>query len=274
MKFSTLLPFLLPTLFFLTACDEEEVVVADIDEIVVEAYLFNGQPADSIKISRVIPFNAESELPGISNLEPTVTDADGNEYPLFYQGAEFYYHNPNLIVEEGQTYTFSLPYNGKEVSAQTFVPSPATEFTLSATSIGLTRITDPADFQTQTQPDPFEASWAGEPGAYYFVTVTNIEADPAPVNELFAESERPPLPEIQTAPSTDQTYRLDVRRELNYFGRHEIVVYTVTTEYVLLYEEPGDGLGGLTENRTNITNGFGVFTGISSVRDTFNVVAE
>jgi hypothetical protein len=179
-----------------------------------------------------------------------------------------------LIVEEGQTYTFSLVYNGKEVSAQTFVPAPPTGLSLSTTSIGMTRIDDFTDLQNQILPDPFEMSWTGETGAFYFVEVTNIETAPSPINELFAASERPPLPQLQTAPSTDQTYRLDLRREINYFGRHQVVVYRVNPEYVLLYQDPGDGLGGLTENRTNIANGFGVFTGITSVRDTFNVFAQ
>lgn len=273
MKFFSL--YFLPLCLLLTACGEdEEVLVADIDEIVVEAYLIAGQPADSIKLSRVIPFNAESELSGISTLEPVITDSEGNEYPLTYQGDEFYYNNPDLIVTEGETYSLFLPYNGKEITATTFVPSAAEGLTLSATSIGMIRIQDRTDLQRQTPPDPFEASWSGTNGAYYFVEITNVETDPEIINELFADSDRPPLPQIQTAPSTEQVYRLDLRREINYFGRHEIVVYTVTPEYVLLYEEPGDGLGGLTENRTNITNGFGVFTGITSVRDTFTVFAE
>lgn len=257
------------------ACeDDAELIVADIDEIVVEAYLFAGQPADSIKISRVIPFNAESELAGITTLNPVITDSDGNDYPLAFQGNEFYYSNPDLTVEEGETYTLSLPYNGKDITATTFVPSAAEQLTLSATSIGRTRIDDPTDLQNQTMPDPFEASWAGVNGAYYFVEVTNIESDPDIINELFADSDRPPLPRIQTEPTTDQIYRLDAQRDINYFGRHEIIVYTVNPEYVLLYEEPGDGLGGLTENRTNVANGFGVFTGIASVRDTFTVYAQ
>jgi hypothetical protein len=274
MKFPVLLSSLLMSLLFLNACDDEEVIVADIDEIVVEAFLFGGQPADSIKISRVIPFNAEAELPGLSNLEPVITDGDGNAYPLFFQGDEHYYHNPDLVFEEEQTYAFSLMYNGKEVSAQTFVPTPPTGLTLSATSIGLTRIVDFTDLQNQTMPDPFEATWTGDDGAFYFVEVTNIETAPDIINELFAASDRPPLPQIQTAPAIDQTYRLDVRREINYFGRHEIIIYRVNPEYVLLYQDPGDGLGGLTENRTNIANGFGIFTGITSVRDTFTVYAE
>jgi hypothetical protein len=274
MTISKLLPVLFLSILFLTACDDEEALVADIDEIVLEAYLFGGQAVDSIKISRVIPFNAEEELPGISTFEPVITDGDGNAFPLSFQGDEFYYHAPELIVEEGQAYTFSLAYNGKEVSAQTFVPAPPTELSLSATSIGMTLIEDFTDLQNQTMPDPFEMSWAGESGAYYFVEVTNIEADPDPINALFAASERPPLPQLQTAPSTDQTYRLDLRREINYFGRHQVVVYRVNPEYVLLYQDPGDGLGGLTENRTNIANGFGVFTGLTSVRDTFNVYPE
>lgn len=274
MNIYTFFPFIIIGFLFLSSCEDEEVLVADIDEIVLEAYLFGGQPADSIKISRVIPFNAESELPGISSLDPVITDGDGNAYPLYFQGNDYYYHSPDLIVEEEQTYFFSLTYNGKEISAQTFVPTPPTELSLSATSIGMTRIEDFTDLQNQTQPDPFEMSWSGETGAYYFVEVTNIETDPEPINELFAESDRPPLPQLQTAPSTDQTYRLDLRQEINYFGRHQIVVYRVNPEYVLLYQDPGDGLGGLTENRTNIANGFGVFTGITSVRDTINVYAN
>ena len=274
MKFSPLLPSLLLSVLLLNACDEEEVIVADIDEIVVEGYLSANQPADSIRISRVIPFNAESVLPGISTLEPVITDSEGNAYPLTFQGNEFYYHNPDLIIEEGETYSFSLPYNGQEVMATTFVPTPATGLTLSANSIAQTRIDDPTALQNRPMIDPFEASWSGPDGAFYFVEVTNIETDPEIINQLFADSDRPPLPQIQTAPSIDQVYRLDIRREINYFGRHEIVVYTVNPEYVLLYEDPTDGLGGLTENRTNIINGFGVFTGITSVRDTFTVYAQ
>lgn len=246
-----------------TACEEESSLEI-IDELSVQALLHADAPVDSVQFSRVIPFTDSLSNPQPADLLPVIYTEDDEVYSLTYLGADGYYGNSELIVSTGQTYRLEVDYNGKTVSAETFIPSPPQDVWFSDTIVRKDKINDFTDILDQVANDPVEITWEGEGDAYYFVLIENIEEDPEPVNELFEENgfERPT---ILTEPSTNTFYNIDAFRDLTHYGTHRVTIYRVNPEYVTLYSANTSGNGALNEIRTNVDNGFGIFSGVNSL---------
>ncbi|HMQ48037.1 MAG TPA: DUF4249 family protein [Saprospiraceae bacterium] len=261
--------FLIPALWLFWAC-EEEATPQTIDELTVEAFLYAGQTLDSVKFWKIIPFDA-TEAPAYPNdLVPVVVDENGQAYPLQLMGEEGVYGNSDLLIEAEKTYTIEVIYHDKTISASTYVPGQPLRLELSDSTIYRKQINDFTDIQDMQIPDPIEITWQAEAGAYYFVQVKNIENDPDAVNALF-EEEGIELPDFLTEPSSNSYYTINVFREITHFGTYEVRVYRVNPEYVALYEDNSSGAGALNEIRTNVQNGYGIFTGVNSTRIYFEV---
>lgn len=252
------------------SCDDES-EVATIDELTVEAYLHAGQPLDSVKFAKVIPLDSLEALSVPVDLIPIITDTEGAEYELFYSGEAGIYTNPDLIIEEGQIYTIEVGYNEKTVFAETFIPEAPTALELSDTLIKRAKIDDITDIFDQEIPEPIEVNWEGEADAFYFVNVANIEEDPELINTFIDEEDLPERPNILTEPSTQTSYAVNTFADITHYGTYEVTVFRVNPEYVTLYEDNTSGSGALNEIRTNVQNGFGIFTGINSATIYFEV---
>jgi hypothetical protein len=57
---------------------------------------------------------------------------------------------------------------------------------------------------------------------------------------------------------------------ITHFGRHDIVLFHVQTNYVLLYQSSGQNSRDLNEPYNNINGGLGMFTAFNS--DTVSIV--
>lgn len=245
-----------------SACDEDA-TLETIDELTVQAILHAGQPLDTMTFGKVIPLDSLEAEVAPDNLSPVVISEDGESFPLFYLGENGKYGNPDLVIETGKVYELEVVYNGKTVSAETYIPLQPQNLWLSDTLIEKNKITSFVDLQNQTVNDPIELNWEGESGAFYFVNVKNIEDDPEPVADIqFGGGGA--RPDILTEPSTNNFYTIDAFRDLTHYGTYQVTVFRVNPEYVALYEDNTSGSGSLNEIRTNVLNGFGIFTGVNS----------
>ena len=111
-------------------------------------------------------------------------------------------------------------------------------------------------------PDPVEVSWNNEDGDYYYVLIKNIETDPEYVNENIAQLDGQFL--FITEPLITDFYAIRTRQELTQYGTYQIIVFRVNPEYAALYESSGSSTLSLEEPPSNIVNGLGIFTGVSS----------
>ena len=214
---------------------------------------------------KVIPLDSLEADAAPDDLSPIVISEDGEVYPLFYLGENGKYGNSDLIIEADKVYKLEVLYNGKTVSAETYIPLQPQSLWLSDTLIEKEKITSFVDLQNQTVNDPIELNWESESGAFYFVNVKNIEEDPEPVNELFSGGAGNfQRPDFLTEPSTNNFYTIDAFRDLTHYGTYQVTVFRVNPEYVALYEDNTSGSGSLNEIRTNVQNGFGIFTGVNS----------
>lgn len=263
--------FVFPWLF-LVSC-ENEITLETIDGLTMQAYLHAGQTIDTVEFYPLIALNASAKTENLSDLLPLIYTQSGQVIELSYiSGSEGGYTAPETVVEVGETYTIEVDYKGVLVRAETQVPPAPLQVSISDTVIYRAQISDFSDLSNMEVPDPIEINWEGEEGAFYFAHVQNIEENPEAINLLFEEGNAPPRPDFQTEPSTETYYAIDTFREITHYGWYEVIIYRVNPEYVTLYDDNSSGVGNLNEIRTNVVNGFGIFTGLNSVKIYFQVV--
>lgn len=262
LRFSFLLSFLL------AACEEESISTIDTETPVVTSYLYAGQSLDSLHVSLSFSYaRVDTTLITLNDLDITIL-ANDQSYPLFNIG-EGYYNNPGLMIEDGKNYELSFDYDGENISSSTFVPEKR-EATLSNTTLELEKITNTGGFPGGgggfTEVDPIEITWTNTENEYYYVLIENMEENPEYVNDFLAEMEGNfgRRFSLITEPRITDFHSINPRREITQFGTHRVIVFRVTPEYAALYETSGTSSQSITEPPSNIENGLGIFTGVSS----------
>lgn len=268
MRFSISAFILFPFLLF-TACEGENITSLSTETAVVEAYLFAGQGIDSVKITQSTSYSSnDSLLLTLDGLEVTISD--GTNTFLLESLGEGVYQNLNAIVESGLTYSLQFEHKGETITAETYVPTYK-EATASTEAITMQKIgagTFPPNIGEQL--DPIELEWDNSEGDYFYVVVQNIEDNPEVINELFGDARRPFR--FISEPQITNFYAIDPRREIQQFGMHQIIVFRVNPEYAALYETSGTTSTTIAQPPTNVVNGLGLFTGVSSDTLFLNVI--
>lgn len=73
----------------------------------------------------------------------------------------------------------------------------------------------------------------------------------------------PPSQLFRVEPTQNNTYEIG-SQQFQYYGQHRIILYHINPEYALLYQDSGDNSLNLKSPPTNVKNGLGIFTAISS----------
>ena len=244
----------------------------------MEAYLFAGASVDHIQLSSLIPFGADStlQLPDWSQIQPIV-EYQGEEFPLSLipgDTGRYAYDGNDLPIVEGESYLFSLEYNGETLRSTTLVPPKPAAPILSSNSIGRTQI----DFSQgpgglgpgQGNEDPLEISWDNPNADYYYILVENIESNPEavilnpPFERNFSFVNEP----------TQNNIEFIEPRMLEFFGTHRVILYRVSEDYAALYENREQDSRSLNEPFSNIENGLGIFTALNSDTVYFELVKQ
>jgi len=256
-------------LIILSGCTKE-VITGDsnIDVPVVEAFLEPGKNI-SVQLSKMIPF-IEGGSTGSFNLESEELhiDYNGTDYllsPVAGKPGEYRSSDTNLVAVTGGLYNLFFDYNGIKVTSTTSIPSPPTNIGLSSTILEV----DPDVVGPNATVDPMIVSWDNPDNAYHVIIVEYMESIYDPISVNLSSDSFSKFKKIATEPILDNTYELNTRQHLVFFGTYSITIYKVQEEYVNLYENIGQSSLNLTEPLTNIINGLGIFTGINS--DTLNL---
>lgn len=246
----------------LSACEDNAGTEFD-DAPVVEGYLYDGNPVE-IQLTRKSPFDTEL------NLDPADLDAlslsiksEGKSYALLPQGDGLYRSGKDGVnVQAGKTYQLEFEFKGKTVSAETSVLAKPLGFTQDVTSIRVPQISFPPS-GSLSFPDPVKFSWSNPDVSYYLLVVENTETDPDPIFDFSSLGIDPPSRLFRVEPTQNNTYELR-SQQFQYYGQHRIILYHINPEYALLYQDSGDNSLNLKTPPTNVKNGLGIFTAISS----------
>lgn len=266
------MPCLLLLVLVFAACEQESILDIESKTAVVEGYLHAGQPVDSIRLTQSFSYaQSDTNIQTLDELDPILT-LDGQSFPLFPVG-EGIYQNYEVMVEAGLVYQLEFNWQGQVISAETYIPEKK-EATLSTEEIEMEKIEFTGGFPGGGFPggtdgiDPVDIRWDNTEGDYYYVVIKNIEEDPEYINELIAEFDannggRRRFSFI-SAPEITGVYSINPQRDLTQFGTHRIIVYRVNPEYAALYETSGNSTLSLAQPPSNVQNGLGLLTGVSS----------
>jgi hypothetical protein len=275
----------LALLLTLAACDEA--VNSDYQEqIAVSAFLFDGQPIDSVVLERTTPFGEyfDASTLGIEGASVSVT-VDGKTYQLiegtakYIVAGRYYLPASDLIVHGGKTYELNIvTADGKHhITATTKVPQPI-RFTGIVDSLrkmggGVmdTVILDTNSFGGFILPitaGPLSGGFA-EPNQKYMIQVLSYDT----LQKIRTPIQGPPVDTasfsrfsfLQTAPLVPLSGRL-----FGAFGRNRIAILAVDTNWVDYQRQVINGqFLGYQPSLNHVNGGIGVWA--SAARDTFTV---
>ncbi len=250
-------------------CFNADLEFEDQYRAVVEAYIYPNQEVDDICLSTMISFGDDSTggemitdalvslgLNGTSRaLEP---DTSRPGYYLMEEQPGF---------QAGDSVTLTAEFGDNLLTASTVIPQAPPPVEMSARAMFIPYVQSMEDFREVEMPDPVELTWDNPDAKYYFLQIQNIES-----NSL---SIRPDPPEgmpgggggfafrMVTRPTNESQYSVSPM-ELEYYGTHRIIFYSVNDEYVALYQSLNQDPRELNEPYSNIEGGLGIFTAFNS----------
>lgn len=251
----------------LWSCEEEDTFDPNnTDVVIVEAYLYQGQPVNSIKISQLVPFIVE-EGATFSINDAQVSIGWNNEVfsLILSPGDSGYYHYPenDLEIRVDDLYEIQLTYFGENVSAITTVPPVPEGLKMSTDEIVIPPIQSFQDIRNGNLTD-LEVLWDNPNSDYYYIIVENIEVNPQPIDEngILSNFDGRNFQFI-TQPTNLDVYNIR-GLVLSQYGTYRVRLFRVNTEYVDLYQTAEQDSRSLNEPLNNINNGLGIFTAFSS----------
>ena len=261
-----------------TGCGDESPLVPETDSMVVQGYLFAGEPVTGIRLTQDLPLDADSDEPTpIEDAQVWLVE-NGQQYELVASsGSPGYYGYPgaDLQVEAGGEFELRVVRGDLLVTAHTVVPEPPTGVGLSATEMLIDENTLPRrGFGAVDEGGGVTLSWDNEEGYYHYAVVECVEEEPEAVVWAFMGAFGGDIGEgvrrFTTPPTTQSTYAVQ-SMQIGFYGRHRARVYRVNEEYVDLFKFGEQDPTRLSEPPTNVENGLGVFTAFNSVSLEFQV---
>jgi len=258
-----------------TACSENSMEPDYHEEIVVSAYLFTGQPIDSVRLTRTFDIKARynADDAAVSGADVTISD-DENVYQLSeYSNVKgvYYLLDRSVRVQPDITYTLNVEYGNHKLMATTTAPAP----------IEITHL--PADTLTFLDLEQkFSLEWSGGEGSEgYWITTVATPHPSSPYSERLVDFQEPAIVDFQLAQFDGDTLEafspvsghgmdgvMGTSADLPWFmfswyGEYQLTLYAVEQEYL-------DVLTSMNQTDTfedplyNVFGGLGLFTAVSA----------
>lgn len=260
-------------LLFVTGCDGAIDSVYE-ERLVLSAYLFAGEPIDSVVLERTTEFGkavVDSAI-AISGADIIIT-VQGEELQLTpIPGRPGRYHLPSHVVRAGEVYSIVVRNEGHELTSTTRVPMPIRFIDLDR-SLPADRIlvldTDRiGDFKYSVEAGPKD-----QPFRSYMLQVTSL--DTLEENRIRAFAPGPP---IDTNSYARYSFlRLSPKIPIDaqlvaYYGRQRITIYAVDSNWYDYHRMVFGQSGTYQPSLNHVNGGLGVFA--AAARDTLSVLIK
>ncbi len=261
------------------ACDDP-VDPFEADLVVVEAFLFAGEPVRDVRLTATVSLGEDPAL------APTIDDADvtlfkdGVAYVLASVGdsGRYEYTGIDLVVAEGDEFRIEVAYFGRVAVGETIVPAPPVNVAVDGDTLFAPVINlgggggggrGGGGGGINTADAQLGVTWDNVSELLHFVVVEGLEDG---TEAIFPEQllERLSRFRLITEPTTDTFFAINLLL-LRDLGQHQVRVYRVNEEYSELYENRTQDSRDLNEPPSNIKNGLGIFSAFNSVTALFEV---
>ena len=253
----------------LSGCDTDSPLLPENESLVVRAYLYAGEPVTDVQVTTTFGLTADDTTGRPINNATVTLEKTGKIFLLSAsRGDSGYYHyaGNDLTVNTGDAFKIAVAHNGKIATAETIIPLPPRQLTISKNEL-LVNTSTPFDTSSLT------LNWEAEE-TFYFVVIENLEASPTPISPTpFPGGPRGQFRSFRSRPIRESSYSIR-RFDLTYLGEHRAKVYKVNREYANLYAFGQQDSRNLNEPETNVKNGLGVFAGFSNTEVKFRVVKQ
>ena len=245
---------------------------ADARQVVVEAFLFAGEPVDDVRLTETVPLGEDPAM------APTVDDAivtltRGSERWLLTRLEEpgtYGYSGVDLEVREDDLFRIEVEAFGRIATGETVVPGPPAGVELDKDMLEVPEIT-PGIIQTGIlQSLQVTVTWENPDASLHFVDVEGLDPEAGSILPGF---DRPGGQRfrIRTEP-TDENFHTIRLPQLEHLGPHRTIVYRVNGEYADLYNNRVQDSRDLNEPPSNIVGGLGIFSAFNSAEREFVLV--
>ena len=255
----------------LFSCDNDDEILYD-DIPVVEAYLYTNQSLDSIKIVKALPYYSDADTNIVINdLSVFITvNNQSYTYKQSTKNPEYYsIDNNQLIIQENTEYSIHFDFDNIEVSSSTIGPGEPENFTISDTAIYIDDDSFGGFFEEENN---IEFTWDNPDEEYFMLSIQLTDTTSLADNQIFDNAEDPAY-SILMPPMNSGSMEIGGMM-LQYFGNYRAVIFKVNDEYIELFESLNQNSSSLVESPSNIENGKGIFTAMSSDTLYFDVYEE
>jgi hypothetical protein len=119
----------------------ENIVPADdlpyVDHIVIEGYLYAGEPIDSVAITHTLPLSNEYDKEAAAlKTAVVVVSVDGRSIPLAYARNGIFKDPNREVIQSGKEYSIDVRWNGLHAWASTHIPVPPSIVSQAVNNIG------------------------------------------------------------------------------------------------------------------------------------------
>jgi hypothetical protein len=246
------------------------------NNFVVEAFLFENEAIDNIKIKTTYALEASEDLSVPINEAQVQLIKNEKTYPLVASGTDGFYHyeGNDLTIEVDDVIQLEVSYQGRNATAQTTIPTKPVNVNINIDTVKIPRIGfSPSDIQKlrdALQGLTIEVDWENPNEDWYYIVVENIEAKEDPI---FPSQIGTALQRFRfVSDPTQNNMETVIGAGLKSYGTHKVTVYHVNQEYADLFENRTQDSRDLNEPPSNIKNAIGIFTGFASESVLFEVV--
>jgi hypothetical protein len=255
-------------------CDSTSTEPEETDLVVVEAFLFAGEPIDDIRLTETVPLSDTAEAPPINDAS-VVLYKEGLSYTLVSTGDSGYYAYPgdDLSIEVGDSIGIEISYRGSVATGGTVVPEPPVGVSLDRDTLFVPEFgfgIGGGGFNRENS--QLAASWENPDQLLHYVVIESLEDSAETIIPEDFQRFRGRFRLV--APPTTNDFHFINMMELETLGSHVAKVYRVNKEYAQLYENRTQDSRDLNEPPSNISGGLGVFSAFNSDSVFFEVVRD
>ena len=247
--------FFLLLIFTVISCEDEEPTAEEI--VVVDAVLTAEQPFEGLRLWRLASLNEPLNQPYSADAVVIRSSEDYFLVPSADLPGTYIDPSGQLVLTPGDPYQLIIVKGEKIVASGVQSPAKPQGLSVAQSSYAI-------DAVIQSSGGSVDLNWSNPNSAFYFGHVQLLDEPLQVINPQLNSVTEATLDVIGGA-----SYQIPFKA-LNYYGTYRFILYAVGAEYLNFFGRNGTPIS--VQQVTNISNGLGIFTVITSDTVQFQII--